>query len=206
MQTKVYRVPVESLDNGRRYSTKTIGMPSISEEVTTVRMSEITDLLGLKNEKLRRGKGEVDLLIGIDHAHMHTGESKQVGQLVARHIPLGWVVFGGSRGDVQETSRILLVKFEMPVDLTDFWKTETMGVAVKPCVCEADTLTQIEREELRVIENPCKKVGNQWMIPYTWRKDPNLLPDNKSLALKRLVSTERRLRSSQTTQKPMMRR
>ena len=196
MQTKVYRVPVESLDNGRRYSTKAIGMPSISEEVTTVRMSEITDLLGLKNEKLRRGKGEVDLLIGIDHAHMHTGESKQVGQLVARHIPLGWVVFGGSRGEVQETSRILHVKFEIPVDLTDFWKTETMGVAVKPCVCEADTLTQIEREELRVIENPCKKVGNQWMIPYTWRKDPNLLPDNKSLALKRLVSTERRLRSS----------
>ena len=196
MQTKVYRVPVESLDNGRRYSIKAIGIPSISEEVTTVRMSEITDLLGLKNEKLRRGKGEVDLLIGIDHAHMHTGESKQAGQLVARHTPLGWVVFGGSSGEVQETSRILHVKFEMPVDLTDFWKTETMGVAVKPCVCEADKLTQVEREELRVIENSCKKVGNQWMIPYPWRKDPNLLPDNKSLALKRLVSTERRLRSS----------
>ena len=89
MQTKVYRVPVESLDNGRRYSIKAIGIPSISEEVTTVRMSEITDLLGLKNEKLRRGKGEVDLLIGIDHAHMHTGESKQAGQFVARNTPLG---------------------------------------------------------------------------------------------------------------------
>ena len=86
---------------------------------------------------------------------MHTGESKQAGQLVARHIPLGWVVFGGSSGEVQEASRILHVKFEMPVDLTDFWRTETMGVAVKPCVCEADKLTQVEREELQIIESSC---------------------------------------------------
>lgn len=31
------------------------------------------------------------------------------------------------------------------------------------------------------------------MIPYPWKEDPNLLPDNKSLAMKRLESTERRL-------------
>ena len=79
MQTKVYRVPLESLDDGRRYSIKAIRMPSISEEVTAVQMPQITELLGLKNEKLRGGKGQVDLLIGIDHAHMHTGESKQAG-------------------------------------------------------------------------------------------------------------------------------
>lgn len=66
---------------------------------------------------------------------MNTGKSKQAGQLVARPTPLGWVVFGGPSGEVQESSRILHVKFEMPVDLTDFWKTETMGVAV------ADKLT-----------------------------------------------------------------
>ena len=98
MQTKVYRVPVESLDDDRRYSIKAIGMPSISKEVTAVQMSEITELLGLKNEKLRRGKGQVDLLIGIDHAHMHTGESKQAGQLVARSTPLGSVVLVVHRG------------------------------------------------------------------------------------------------------------
>ena len=119
MQTTVYRVPLESLDDGRRYSIKAIGMPSISEEVTAVQMSQITKLLGLKNEKLRGGKGQVDLLIGIDHAHMHTGESKQAGQLVVRSTPLGWVVFGGLLGEMLETSRILHVKFEMPVDLTD---------------------------------------------------------------------------------------
>ena len=45
-----------------------------------------------------------------------------------------------------ETSRILHVKFEMPVDLTDFWKTETMGVAVKPCADEGDAGNEILQE------------------------------------------------------------
>ena len=35
------------------------------------------------------------------------------------------------------------------------------------------------------------RVGNQWMLPYPWRKDPNFLSNNKSLALKHLVLTER---------------
>ena len=68
-----------------------------------------------------------------------------------------------------------------------------MGVQVKPCVCEADNMTQADREEEEIIAKSCQKVGNQWMIPYPWKKDPNLLPHNKSLAMKRLEATERRL-------------
>ena len=68
-----------------------------------------------------------------------------------------------------------------------------MGVAVKPCVCDADKLTQTEREDAELIEESCIKVENQWMIPYPWRKDPYLLPDNRGLAIKHLESTERRL-------------
>ena len=127
------------------------------KKLRLLRCLKLLNFLGLKNEKLRRGKGHVDPLIGIDHAHMHTGESKQAGQLVARRTPLGWVVFGGSSGEMLETSRVLHVKFEMPVDLTDFCKTETIGVAVKPCVCEADKLTQVEREELKIVETHARK-------------------------------------------------
>ena len=47
-----------------------------------------------------------------------------------------------------------------------------------------------------MIEQSAKKVGNQWMIPYPWKKDPNLLPDNKLQALKRLETTERRLQKN----------
>ena len=72
-------------------------------------------------------------------------------------------------------------------DLLGFWKTESMGVEVKPCVYEADKLSQVEKEKAKVINQSGKKIGQQWMI---------LLPDNYSIALKRLEVTERCLKSN----------
>ena len=71
-----------------------------------------------------------------------------------------------------------------------------MGVEVQPCICDADKLSQIEREEAEVISSSCKKVGDQWLVPYTWKKNPSLLPDNKAVATKRLEATERRLKNN----------
>ena len=194
LRKKEYRIPVSSADDRKKYLIKAIGIPSISDDIPPVPTSQITELLGLQNEKIRRGRGPIDILIGIGHAHMHTGETKQAKEHVARQTPLGWVMFGGSSGNVQPVSGILFVKYAMPVDLTDFWTMEAMGVAVKPCVCDADKLTQTEREETKLIEESCFKVENQWMIPYQWRKEHNPLPDNRNLAIKRLESTERRLK------------
>ena len=50
----------------------------------------------LTKEKIYRGSGPVDLLIGVDHAQMHTGETRQSEHLVARNSLLGWVVFGAT--------------------------------------------------------------------------------------------------------------
>lgn len=69
-----------------------------------------------------------------------------------------------------------------------------MGVAVTPCLWAADRLSQMEREEAKImIESSCQKVGNHWMISYPWKKDPALLPENKSQVSKNLEATERRL-------------
>ena len=194
MKTKEYNVQLTCIDNNRCFTVKAIGIQSISDEIPAVKTSHLPEVLGVLNTRFRRGKGHVDLLIGIDHAHMHAGETRQVDHLLARKSPLGWVVFGGNTEQISDVTSILHVKYASPIDLTDFWTTETMGVAVKPCVCNADKLTQTEREEAKLIEESCFKVENQWMIPYPWRKDPNLLPDNRGLAIKRLESTERRLK------------
>ena len=197
MKTKMYKVPVSAIDYSKKHSIKAIGIPCISDEITSVNTIEITKHLGLINENIRRGKGPVDLLIGIDHAHLHAGEMKQADYIVARKSPLGWVLFGSKpECSTSETTRVLFVSKKTSVDLIEFWTTESMGVEVKPCVCEADKLSQVEREEKIMIEQSAKKVGNQWMIPYPWKKDPNLLPDNKPQALKRLETTERRLQKS----------
>ena len=195
IHTKIYKVPVSGIGDPKKNSVRAIGIPCISEEVKSIQTGTIIEKLGLtKDQVVRRGKGHVDLLIGIDHAHMHTGQTKQADHLVARRSPLGWVIFGSTTGELSNTiTTVLHVKYTAPVDLSDFWKTETMGVEVKPCTCDADKLSQLEREEKRVIEESTQKIGNQWMIPYPWKKDPQDLPDNKNQAMKRLESTERRL-------------
>lgn len=86
------------------------------------------------------------MLIGIDQAKLHTGETREAGNVVARHSPLGWVVFGAVPGKQSEASNVYHIKLETPVDMTDFWTTESMGVSVQPCNCEAGKLSQIERE------------------------------------------------------------
>lgn len=47
---------------------------------------------------------------------------------------------------------------------------ESMGVTVKPCNCETVKLRQIEREEAKIVEDSCKKLSNQWLIPQAMKK------------------------------------
>ena len=197
IRTKSYKVPVSRIGNWKKYSVTAIGIPCISEDVKGIQTASIIQKLGLAKDQVKRGKGQVDLLIGIDRPYMHTGQTKQVEQMIARKSPLGWVIFGSSTENVDNlTTTVLHVRYSEPVDLSDFWTTEAMGVTVKPCTCDADKQSQVEREEQRVIENSARKVGDQWLIPYPWKRDPQNLPDNKSQAVKRLESTERRLLKS----------
>ena len=200
INTKDYNVPISAIDDRGTYTVKTIGIPVISNESSSIDTEKVMEQLGLSGEKIRRKKGPIDLVIGIDHAQLHTGPTKQKDHIVARKSPLGWVLFGNKSGTATSaagvSTRVLHVKYTASVDISEFWKTESMGVLVKPCVCEADKLSQVEREEKILIENSALKIGNQWMIPYPWKKDPRSLPDNRNQALKRLESTERRLSSN----------
>jgi len=72
------------------------------------------------------------------------------------------------------------------VNLSNFWTNEAMGVAVKPCLCTEHKLSQVEREEEKIMESSCQKVGKQWIVAYPWKRGPTLLPDSNSLAIKKL--------------------
>ena len=93
LKTKMYEVPIRSKENNSLFSVNAIGIPCISDEVMEVEVEAIESYLGLAKNALSRGSGKLDVLIGIDHANMHTGKIKQVGNPVARHSPLGWLVF-----------------------------------------------------------------------------------------------------------------
>ena len=161
-----------------------VGIPCISEDISEIKLRAVAKRLGLSKAKLHCGSGPVDILVGIAYPVLHTGESKEMQNLVARNSPLGWVIFGTSPGSESQVNKIYHVKFSSPVDITDFWKAESICVDVKPCVCEADKLSQIEREEAKIIEDSCEKVGDQWLIPYPWKRNPKSLLNNKVQAVK----------------------
>ena len=94
LKTKEYTMQLTSIDDNKRFTVKAIGIPTISDEITAVNTSHLPELLGLLDAKFHRQKGHVDLLIGINHAHMYTGDTRQVEHLLVRSSPLGWVVSG----------------------------------------------------------------------------------------------------------------
>jgi hypothetical protein len=106
VKSKVYRVPITSLDTHKTYSITAVGIACISDDVTEMKIDKISDSFGLTRSQIHRGKGSIDLLIGIDHAFMHTGETRQTRCLVARNSPLGWVVFGSTPGETNRVNKI----------------------------------------------------------------------------------------------------
>lgn len=95
-------------------------------------------------------------------------------------------------GSIWTYSRVLHVQLATPVDLSDIWNIESMGVQ-NNCDCKPASMSKIEKDEYDVIYKSCEKRGKQWMVPYPWRKDPHLLSNNYIQAEKVLQSTERRL-------------
>ena len=69
IKTKEYNVQLTCIDN-KRFTIKAIGIHSISDEIPAVKTSHLPEILDVPNTRFRRGKGHVDLLIGIDHAHL----------------------------------------------------------------------------------------------------------------------------------------
>ena len=116
------------------------------------------------------------------------------GTLVARKSPLGWVIFGSNAKDsMPQIKQVSIVRIAQPVDMTDLWKTESMGVSIAPCTCEGAKLSVQEREQLKLIEESCQLQGNKWIMKYPWKRSPSTLTNNYVQVQEKLESVERRL-------------
>ncbi|XP_014668938.1 PREDICTED: uncharacterized protein LOC106810171 [Priapulus caudatus] len=194
LQTNMYKVPIrEAGKGGNPFIVSAVGISCISENAATTDLDDLTRKFGLKLTDVHRGSGAVDLLIGIDQARLHGGETREVGYCTARKSPIGWVIFGSAPDDKVQSNDVLHVKVTSPVDLTDFWSVESEGVRMDGSQCKESRLTRQEAIEEQVIRSSAHKIGKQWEIAYPWEQDPQMLPDNKCQAEKVLHSTERRL-------------
>ena len=197
MATRLYKVPVCKEDGRIVQTIEAVGIPKISENTSNVNIGQISKILGISKHKLNRKSGPIDLLIGINYSRFHVGHTKMGSGLVARNSPLGWVVFGSkAEGVMPDVKLILHIRVATPVDLTSFWTTESMGVAVSPCVCKEAEMPAAEKAVLKEIEESCELQDGRWVVKYPWRRNPQSLPNNYPQVLKKLESTERRLASN----------
>ena len=55
-----------------------IGISSIGDDITALQTSKLADFLCVPEEKIHRGKGQIDIRTGIDRAPIYMGQMKQV--------------------------------------------------------------------------------------------------------------------------------
>ena len=196
LNTKLYKVPIYAA-NGRAIQTiEAVGIPQISHDTTTINVNQVSEMFGLPKIEFHRKLRPIDILIGINYPTFHAGETNVKNGLAARKSPLGWVIFGvKSQRSPPEVKQVLHVRFAPPLDLSDFWTTESMGVSVSPCTCEAAKMSPQERTEMKIMEESCSLEDNTWTMKYPWKRDPKELPDNYIHVVRRMESTERRLLS-----------
>lgn len=98
LETKVHRVPVPSLGSDEKFTVNALETPYISDDIAKTDVKTRAEGIGLSETKIYSEGGPIDILIRTDYAHVHAGETKQVDIIVARHSPLGWVIFGTAPG------------------------------------------------------------------------------------------------------------
>ena len=70
LATKVYQLPITSLEPGAKITVKAVGIPQISDGISK------SMLITRREERASLKYVPVDILIGIDRAYMHTRVSK----------------------------------------------------------------------------------------------------------------------------------
>ena len=81
--TKMYHICIRSLEHHGAHVIQAIGIPSISDDITDVKVADIERQLDLDKDELPRGYGTTHLLLGIHQARLQTGETRKAGNVVA---------------------------------------------------------------------------------------------------------------------------
>ena len=148
------------------------------------------------------------ILIGLEHATFlggrHVFEGKANEPLASR-TKLGWIVYGrhemetvvassmsaGKQGFQQCHTRLAKRQDEADQQLHEsvkkFFAVENVGVTAKPSKNAED-----ERAE-KIMESTMQMVDGRYEVGLLWKTDDEQLPETKKMAMKRLLSEEKKL-------------
>ena len=138
-------------------------------------------------------KGDVEVMIGVDThealLHLDFVKGKSKNDPMAVKTIFGWTLFGGRSSDKSITANFL--SFErLEASVERFWDQESYGTTSK---LSPALLTKDERRALSLLEEGTSLVEGRCQVGMLWKEDQVHLENNRFLAEKRLLSTEKRL-------------
>ena len=209
LQTYKYNLPLIDL-KGDQVILEVYGIDKITNDIQGIDSTFIASMFNNVLQKdINRPEGKVDVLIGYQYAAYHPQKEQNNGHLLLLENRFGKCV-GGSLPMIKETTqrlnKIVDAKIHLvdTISINDFYQIENLGIECKPkcggckcgkCAIGSKNYSLREERELHLIENNLKydKENKRWIAQYPWVKDPNDLPDNRRVAVAKLISTEKRL-------------
>lgn len=139
------------------------------------------------------GDVTVDVLIGQDHASALIPLAVKKGRSdepFATRTLLGWCLNGpmltGAPSRSVTSHFISTTALERKLDM--LWRIDDEGVS-----CHDSALSPTDAKVMSLWDKECCVVDNRIMLPIPWKNPNNLLPDNKKLAMSRLLSLKKSL-------------
>ncbi|XP_071036497.1 uncharacterized protein [Parasteatoda tepidariorum] len=152
-------------------------------------------LKGISLSDIGNHRQPIELLIGADEAgKLYNGKVCNLAcGLTAVETYLGWVIMGKMKPSVIDAnlSNVLISLLTQTTDIENLWKLEAIGITD---ACEIKDQREIE-DTVQVHFERTVKLNSEgrYEIYLPWIKEANILPDNRKVAEKRLLSTTTKL-------------
>ena len=186
-------------EDGNVVSVEGSTLPQVTKPVPLVDWSTLKQRWAhLSNLPLRSSGGKVDILLGLDYAHLVAVIESRVGvagEPIASRTPLGWIVRGVFGGDlnpstarVHKTNATAEIGPQLLSEMRRFCDTESFGTEY-----QKDAMSPSDQAAVKMLEAGLKKLPDgSYEAPVLWKNgEPQpdyLLPNNQKLAEHRLNS------------------
>ncbi|CAB4034545.1 hypothetical protein M514_27252, partial [Paramuricea clavata] len=170
-------------------------LPKICQPVGTVQWPDIKrKWKHLENVNLKAVGGEIDILLGLDHADLLIPLDVKMGkpqEPVAKRTSFGWMavgLVGKPRGDIHSYHVARAEPEQLDVAFKQFWDSESFGTKTT----NFPHYSNDDQRALDILEHETRKLETGYEVPLLWKENEPQLQNNREVAQKRLEGLQRR--------------
>ncbi|XP_070132565.1 uncharacterized protein [Drosophila bipectinata] len=208
--TKVVSLQISAAGKPKRHGLKNVyGVANLNLPMQSLRQEDVQAVkANTRLPVMPYNNATPRILIGLDHAHLGVPfrtKSYGSGRPFAADTALGWVVYGPVNGKPSSpllSSCLLAVPQDDLLEkmVSDYFETENFGAKpVQPVAAgrvdlEPSVGDSGDARALSTLEKTTKRVGQRYETGLLWKDDKVRLPESYSMALRRLVNIERKMK------------